>query len=146
MINSVSLAVLTVFVGTAAFAETAPSIQRIDSATPSEEIPVKPGVYIGQKIIFTDEHADDASVRVGVWEAGESKTKLTDYPFTEYVLMISGYLVITNDDGTTMEFREGDTFVMPKGWTGIWEVREHMKKQMVQIGNPKARPKSEPAK
>ena len=24
-----------------------------------------------------------------------------------------------NDDGSEMEFTAGDTFVMPKGWTGI---------------------------
>ena len=138
-------AALIALLSTAAFAADASPIEIIDSATPSEELPVKPGVYIGQKITFTDEHPEGATVRIGVWEAGISKTKLIDYPFTEYVLMISGHLVITNDDGSVMEFREGDTFVMPKGWTGIWDVRERMKKQMVQIGDPTARPNSAPA-
>ena len=49
-----------------------------------------------------------------------------------------------NDDGSELEFTAGDTFVMPKGWTGIWDIRERMKKQMVQIGDPAAKPKSEP--
>lgn len=122
----------------------APSISIVDSATPSEELPVKPGVYIGQKITFEDAHRDDLVARVGVWEAGVSKTYLEDYPFTEYVLMISGHVVITNDDGTENSFTAGDTFVIPKGFSGIWDVRERMKKQMVQIGDPMARPKSRP--
>ena len=130
--------------GTAAFAADAPPIEAIDSATPTEELPVKPGVYVGQKITFDDVHEGETVARIGVWEADVSKTKLIDYPFTEYVLMISGHLVITNDDGSEMEFTAGDTFVMPKGWTGIWDIRERMKKQMVQIGDPAARPKSEP--
>lgn len=146
MLRFLLVMALTALISSTASAGNAPPIQIVDSATPSVEIPVKPGVYIGQKITFTDEHPENVTVRIGVWEAGESKMKLTDYPFTEYVLMISGHLVITNDDGTVMEFRAGDTFVMPKGWTGIWEVREHMKKQMVQIGDPEARPKSEPVK
>ncbi|MCR9088943.1 MAG: cupin domain-containing protein [Rhodobacteraceae bacterium] len=131
------------FAAAAARAE-APPISIIDSATPSEELPVKPGVYIGQKITFEDAHSDDITARVGVWEAGESKTYLEDYPWTEYVLMISGHVVITNEDGTENSFKAGDTFVIPKGFSGIWDVREHMKKQMVQIGDPDARPISRP--
>lgn len=124
----------------------APSIAIVDSATQTEELPAKPGVYVGQKITFSDTHDHDGETvaRVGVWEADVSKTRLIDYPFTEYVLMISGHLVITNEDGTTAEFKSGDTFVMPKGWTGIWDIRERMKKQMVQIGDSTAKPKGEP--
>lgn len=124
----------------------APSIAIVDSATQTEELPAKPGVYVGQKITFSDTHDHDGETvaRVGVWEADVSKTRLIDYPFTEYVLMISGHLVITNEDGTSAEFKSGDTFVMPKGWTGIWDIRERMKKQMVQIGDPTAKPKGEP--
>ncbi|MEM9629201.1 MAG: cupin domain-containing protein [Pseudomonadota bacterium] len=135
---------LVLLSGTAAFAETAPPIVAIDSATPTEELPVKPGVYVGQKITFDDMHEGEIVARVGLWEADVSKTKLFDYPYTEYVLMISGHLVITNDDGSTLEFKAGDTFVMPKGWTGIWDIRERMKKQMVQIGDPNARGRGEP--
>ncbi|MGI9490143.1 MAG: cupin domain-containing protein [Geminicoccaceae bacterium] len=138
------LASLLLLSGTAAFAADAPPIAIIDSATPTEELPFKPGVYVGQKITFDDMHDGETVARIGVWEADVSKTRLIDYPFTEYVLMISGRLVITNDDGTEHEFNAGDTFVMPKGWTGIWDIRERMKKQMVQIGDPNAKPKGEP--
>lgn len=124
----------------------APSISIVDSDTMTEELPAKPGVYVGQKITFSDTHDHDGETvaRVGLWEADVSKTRLIDYPFTEYVLMISGRLVITNEDGTSEEFTSGDTFVMPKGWTGIWDIQERMKKQMVQIGDPNAKPKGEP--
>jgi uncharacterized cupin superfamily protein len=122
----------------------APPIALVDSATPTEELPVKPGVYVGQKITFSDSHAGEVVARVGVWEAGESKTYLENYPFTEYVLMISGHLVVTNDNGTQHEFKAGDTFVIPKGFSGIWDIRERMKKQMVQIGEPQAKPTSRP--
>jgi uncharacterized cupin superfamily protein len=140
------LAGLLFLSGTTAIAGDAPPIVAVDSDTPTEELPFKPGVYVGQKVTFDDihDHGGDTVVRIGVWEAGESKTKLIDYPFTEYVLMISGHLVVTNDDGSELEFKAGDTFVMPKGWTGIWDIREHMKKQMVQIGDPDAKPKGEP--
>lgn len=137
-------ALLALGLAVPALAADAPPTVIIDSATPTIELPVKPGVYVGQNILFTADHTGDTTVRVGMWEAGASKTYLEDYPFTEYVLMISGHLVVTNDDGSVMEFRAGDTFVMPKGFSGLWDIRERMKKQMVQIGDPTARPKTRP--
>jgi len=122
----------------------APPIANVDSATPTDPLPARGGVYFGQKITFEDNHSGDTIVRVGVWEAGVSKTYLENYPFTEYVLMISGRLVLTNEDGTEKEYGAGDTFVMPKGWSGIWDIQEPMKKQMVQIGDPSAKPKGRP--
>ena len=68
---------------------------------------------------------------------------LKDYPRTEYVLMLSGRVLITNDDGTQNEFKAGDIFVMPKGFTGIWDVREPMRKVIVKVGHPTARGEGE---
>ncbi len=138
------LAGLLLMMGTAAFAESAPPIVIIDGATPTEEVGRKPGgIYVGETIIHRNE---DGTVQIGVWEADVSKTKLIDYPFTEYVLMLSGHLVVTNDDGTSNEFKAGDTFVMPKGFTGIWDIRERMKKQHIKIGDPNAKPTAQPIK
>ena len=74
-------------------------------------------------------------MRVGVWEAGAGKTIIENFPFTEYVLMISGIVVVTDKDGTSRKFSAGDTFVIPKGWSGDWDVQERMKKQIVRIGD-----------
>ena len=125
---------LIALVGTTAFAADAPPIAVIDSATPSEELPVKPGVYVGQKITFEEQHQGDVFFKAGVWEADVSKTYLKNYPYSEYVLMISGRVVITNEDGTSNEFGPGDTFVIPKGFSGWWDIKERMKKQLVQVG------------
>ena len=123
----------------------APSIALIDSDIATEEVARKPGnIYVGQKITFKDDHTGDIVVRVGLWEADKSNTYLENYPFTEYVLMISGRVVITNEDGTKNEFKAGDTFVIPKGFSGSWDIRESMKKQMVIIGDPTAKPTVRP--
>ena len=79
-----------------------------------------------------------------MWKAGKSKTYLVDYQFTEYVLKISGHLIVANKDGAKNDFRAGDTFVIPKGFSGTWDIREHMKKQMVQIRDPEAKPTTRP--
>ena len=49
--------------------------------------------------------------------------------------MISGRVVVTETDGTAMEFKAGDTFVIPKGWIGTRDVKEGMKKQIVRVGD-----------
>jgi len=78
-------------------------------------------------------HSGDVQVRVGVWEAGMGKLVLDNFPFTEYVLMISGSVIVTEENGVSMTFKAGDTFVIPKGWSGVWDVQERMKKQIVRV-------------
>ena len=114
----------------------APAISIVDSRTATEEIARKqPGNrYIGEKITFADSHEGNTIVQIGVWEADRGIGYLEDYPFTEYVLMISGRVIVTNEDGSSNEFKAGDTFVIPKGFTGTWDIKERMKKQIVKIG------------
>ena len=118
------------------FAAEPTKIVVIDSATPTEPLLAKPGTYLGEKFVFEDVHLKDTPVKVGVWEAGAGKSTLKNFPFTEYVLMISGSVLVTELDGSSMLFEAGDTFVIPKGWSGTWDVQERMKKQIVRIGNP----------
>ena len=113
----------------------APRIALIDSATESEALLAKPGTYIGEKFTFEQKHSGEVLVRVGVWEAGAGKSQITNFPFTEYVLMISGTVVVTDKGGVPRKFSAGDTFVIPKGWSGEWDVKERMKKQIVRIGS-----------
>jgi len=114
-----------------------PRIVVVKSSTPTEVLLAKPGTYIGEKFTFEDKHSGDVLVRVGVWEAGAGKTVIENFPFTEYVLMISGSVIVTDKDGTSRKFSAGDTFVIPKGWSGAWDVQERMKKQIVRIGAAK---------
>ncbi len=131
---SISAFAVLVTSAAAAFAANAPSIVVIDGQTRTKEIARSP--YVGETIIHRNA---DATVQVGVWEADVSKVKLIDFPVTEFVLMLSGRLVVVNQDGTSNEFKAGDTFVVPKGFTGIWDIRERMKKQHVKIGDPRAK-------
>ena len=125
-----------VFVTTAWSTET-PKITSIDSTTPTEALLAKPGTYLGEKFTFEDQHSGETLVRVGVWEAGVSEIVINNFPFTEYVLMISGVVIVTDKDGESKQYIAGDTFVIPKGWSGIWDVKERMKKQIVRIGSKK---------
>ena len=94
----------------------------IDSTTPTDALLPKPGSYLGERFLFEQEHGDETLVRVGVWEAGAGKTVIKNFPFTEYVLMISWKVVVTELNGQSRTFSAGDTFVIPKGWSGDWDI------------------------
>jgi uncharacterized cupin superfamily protein len=116
-------------------AEDSPRISVVDSATLTQALMAKPGTYLGETFTFEESHSGEVQVQVGVWEAGKGKLILENFPFTEYVLMIHGSVIVTEKDGASMVFKAGDTFVIPKGWSGVWDVQERMKKQIVRIGN-----------
>ena len=118
-----------------AIADDSPRIALVDSSTPTEALLAKPGTYLGEKFTFEQRHSGGVLVRVGVWEAGAGKSIIENFPFTEYVLMISGSVIVTEEDGTSRAFVAGDTFVIPKGWSGVWDVQKRMKKQIVRIGS-----------
>ena len=117
-----------------AISDDSPRIALVDSSTPTEALLAKPGTYLGETFTFEEEYSGDVLVRIGVWEAGAGKSIIEKFPFTEYVLMISGNVIVTEEDGTSREFVAGDTFVIPKGWSGVWDVQKRMKKQIVRIG------------
>jgi uncharacterized cupin superfamily protein/ketosteroid isomerase-like protein len=44
------------------------------------------------------------------------------FPIDEYVLVMSGKLILTDAGGQVQEFVEGDSLVVPKGFTGTWKM------------------------
>ena len=56
-----------------------------------------------------------------IYEDGPASFRLDEpFPVDEFVLIMSGKLVLTASDGSVQEFVAGDAFVLPKGFTGIW--------------------------
>ena len=69
------------------------------------------------------------SVEIGVWQSGPGILQTDGYPHDEYCLVLEGHLIITNRSGGREEFDPGDTFVIPKGWAGTWNMPARFKKQ-----------------
>jgi uncharacterized cupin superfamily protein len=66
----------------------------------------------------------------GEWEASPGKWRIS-YNEWEYVEVISGACIITGGDGTLIEAKAGDRFVIEPGFTGSWEVLSLMHKSWV---------------
>ncbi len=44
------------------------------------------------------------------------------FPYDEFVLVVSGKLILTDAAGRVQEFVAGESVVVPKGFTGIWKM------------------------
>lgn len=73
---------------------------------------------------------------VGVWSCTEGGWPIVARPDTEVVLILTGKAVITDDDGTATNVGPGDLFVLPKGWSGRWDIIEPVEKLFVTVKEP----------
>jgi len=72
-------------------------------------------------------------VEVGVWECTPGGWAIVDRPTTETMMLLGGTAVITPVDGEPVELGEGDVFVLPKGWSGRWDVTETVRKLYILV-------------
>ena len=134
-----ALALVGVF-GAAAHAQTGgKEITRVDR----DVKPTEPGKYPPEMVVPGDGAFDgsftssvgyrsaDRKFTVALWESGPGVLQTDAYPHDEYCLVLEGHLVVTNRSGRREEFGPGDTFVIPKGWAGTWNMTTRFKKQYV---------------
>jgi uncharacterized protein len=71
----------------------------------------------------------------GIWESTPGKWRV-QYTEHEFCHLLSGRLTIVADDGATYHYGPGDSFVIPAGFNGSWEVLETARK-LYSIYEPK---------
>jgi uncharacterized cupin superfamily protein len=74
--------------------------------------------------------ADGAFV-VGLWSCTPCTERVTSYPTDEFCVVLEGRVVLTGDDGAIAEYREGDAFVIQRGWSGTWAMPAPFTKHFV---------------
>lgn len=58
---------------------------------------------------------------VSVFEALPAVIDVSEpFPYDEFVLVLEGEVSLTNMDGEAQTYKQGDTFLVPKGWQGTW--------------------------
>ena len=53
------------------------------------------------------------------------------FPYDEFVTILEGELVLTHKDGNKQTFKEGDSFLVPKGFLGTWHMTKHFRELVV---------------
>jgi uncharacterized cupin superfamily protein len=72
-------------------------------------------------------------ITAGVWECTPGGWNTVDRHATEAMLFLSGRARLTTVGSEPVIFQAGDTFVLPKGWNGRWEVLETVRKFFVEV-------------
>jgi hypothetical protein len=98
---------------------------------PSDMVVPGDGAFDGSYTSLIGYRSEDRKFTVALWESGPGVLKTDAYPHDEYCLVLAGHLIVTNRSGRREEFGPGDTFVIPKGWAGTWNMTTRFKKQYV---------------
>ena len=82
-----------------------------DDVLEGEHQPRGEVLYYGEQLILEVYEEDPATFRID-----------EPYLFDEFVTVLSGKLILTGADGISQEFVAGDSLVVPKGFTGTWQM------------------------
>lgn len=77
---------------------------------------------------FRAAHDDEAAgFYSGVWASDVGAWRVA-YAETELCVMLAGRVRLSGDDGSSADYGPGDAFVVPSGFTGVWETLEACRK------------------
>jgi uncharacterized cupin superfamily protein len=90
------------------FEVSTPALDRLVSGSPQQTV----------SNVFTD---STGQFFAGRWSSTRGRWRVR-YTENELCVMMAGRVVLTSDDGTVFSAGAGDAFVVPAGFSGIWEV------------------------
>lgn len=68
---------------------------------------------------------------VEIYESEPLTLQIVDFPIDEFVTVISGKLILTVEGQEPQHFEVGDSVLVPKGFTGIWEMQGNYRELLV---------------
>lgn len=110
-----------------------------DGKYPKENVP-EGQTFDGSFRSVVGYRSEDGRFSAAIWESGPGVLETDGYPNDEFCHVLEGKLVITNASGSTEEFGPGDSFVIPKGWVGTWDMKTRFKKRFVAFEEKPAAP------
>lgn len=71
-------------------------------------------------------------VVVAIYEAKPALIDISDpFPYDEFVLVLEGQVTLTHIDGEKQTYKAGDTFLVPKGFLGTWDMPHNYRELIV---------------
>ena len=104
----------------------------LDAITPIDDAPAPDCIVAGTPTNRTwlFEETADAKTFSGVWESTPGAWRVS-YDEWEFCSILSGHAILHLDGQPPNELRPGDSFVIRPGFSGVWEVRETIRKLFV---------------
>lgn len=101
-----------------------------DGITPEITRPDPAKVLSGDPVHSTWAREDKDGLYCGMWQTTPGKWRMT-YSEWEYVHILEGHSIITDQHGTATHLRAGDSFIIRPGFDGTWECVETTLKDYV---------------
>lgn len=73
------------------------------------------------------------NVLVAFWEGAPGIVYLGQWPYDEVCVLLEGRVALVDEDGGRREFAAGDSFVIPRSFSGTWETVEATRKIFIAI-------------
>ncbi|MDE0063941.1 MAG: cupin domain-containing protein [Gammaproteobacteria bacterium] len=70
-------------------------------------------------------------IDVAIYEAKPMTLRIKDYSIDEFVTVVSGTLILTEEGGSPQRFGAGESVLVPKGFTGTWEMQGNFREMVV---------------
>lgn len=71
---------------------------------------------------------NNGKLTIGTWECTPYAEDLSCSDYSEFATILSGRVALTDPDGTVNTFGPGESYIMPVGWQGRFEVLETLRK------------------
>jgi hypothetical protein len=96
---------------------------------PEHSTPPAERILTGSPELTVHNHYADPTNQffAGTWSSTRGKWRV-HYTEHEFCHLTSGSVILANEQGERWEFRAGDSFVVPAGFAGTWEVVEDCSK------------------
>lgn len=99
-----------------------------------ESVGPRAGADSGDPEVSLIEFYADGTTETGIWACTPGGWHIENRPDTEVVHILAGRVRMTDDtDGSTREIGPGDVMVLPKGWSGRWDILEPTRKLYVVV-------------
>ncbi|WP_025809889.1 cupin domain-containing protein [Pseudomonas chlororaphis] len=71
----------------------------------------------------------------GSWIGEPGELVLESYPYNEICVMVFGHVALVDAQGGRKDFRGGDSFFVPKGFSGLWLTLQPSTKIFIAVEN-----------
>jgi uncharacterized cupin superfamily protein len=109
------------------------AVSDADLFGPLEPTGPRVGADRGEPMTATRVLHDAGPVQVGIWECTPGGWSIADRPNTEIVHLLRGEATITDADGAVRQLVAGSAVVLPRGWSGRWDITATIRKLYVTI-------------
>ena len=100
---------------------------------------VDPSEFDGENITRDDDYTSEShkhdfyfgKILVAVYEAGPGRVYIDGAVYDEFVQILEGRLILTPDGGDAVEFKQGDSLVVPQGYKGYWHMPEKYRELII---------------